>query len=94
MHDHDHDYDWIIIGSGFGGSVSALRLADGFTTDLFEARTGLPFTCVRDPIDRLLDEGLLEETGPGLRASRLGWRFLDDVVARFFADETVIARLT
>jgi len=24
----DHDYDWVIIGSGFGGSVSALRLAE------------------------------------------------------------------
>ena len=22
------DYDWLIIGSGFGGSVSALRLAE------------------------------------------------------------------
>jgi cholesterol oxidase len=23
----EHDYDWLVIGSGFGGSVSALRLA-------------------------------------------------------------------
>ena len=25
---HAHDVDWVIIGSGFGGSVSALRLAE------------------------------------------------------------------
>ncbi len=25
---HHHDFDWIIIGSGFGGSVAALRLAE------------------------------------------------------------------
>ena len=23
----DYDFDWLVIGSGFGGSVSALRLA-------------------------------------------------------------------
>ena len=24
----DLDYDWLVIGSGFGGSVAALRLAE------------------------------------------------------------------
>lgn len=24
----EHDCDWLVIGSGFGGSVSALRLAE------------------------------------------------------------------
>jgi cholesterol oxidase len=32
------DYDWLIIGSGFGGSVSALRLAEkGYTVGVIEA---------------------------------------------------------
>ena len=28
MASKEHDYDWLVIGSGFGGSVSALRLAE------------------------------------------------------------------
>jgi cholesterol oxidase len=33
-----HDYDWLIIGSGFGGSVSALRLAEkGYRVGVLEA---------------------------------------------------------
>jgi cholesterol oxidase len=28
MTDNSHDYDWVVVGSGFGGSVSALRLAE------------------------------------------------------------------
>jgi cholesterol oxidase len=33
----DYDYDWLIIGSGFGGSVSALRLAEkGYKVGVLE----------------------------------------------------------
>ncbi len=37
-HDYAYDYDWLIIGSGFGGSVSALRLAQkGYRVAVLEA---------------------------------------------------------
>ena len=35
------DYDWVVIGSGFGGSVSALRLAEKEHTNLDKVLKGL-----------------------------------------------------
>ena len=37
-----HDYDWLVIGSGFGGSVAALRLAEkGYRVAVLEMRPAL-----------------------------------------------------
>ena len=34
----EHDFDWIVVGSGFGGSVSALRLTEkGYRVGVFES---------------------------------------------------------
>ena len=47
----EHDYDWIVIGSGFGGSVAALRLAEkGYRVAVLE--------CGR----RFADEEFAQET--------------------------------
>jgi cholesterol oxidase len=36
--DHDWDYDVLVIGSGFGGSVTALRLTEkGYRVGVLEA---------------------------------------------------------
>ena len=37
QHEHDYHFDWVIVGSGFGGSVSALRLAErGYSVAVIE----------------------------------------------------------
>lgn len=64
--------------------LNALRLSSGFTSELFEARTNLQASDIQSTIKELEDQGLLECEAGRIRASDLGWRFLDDVVGRFF----------
>lgn len=71
---HDRPFEFML---------NALRLSDGFRQADFVARTGLPLASIRPVVDDLLGRGLLEEDGGRLRASPLGWRFLNDVQAAF-----------
>ena len=64
--------------------LNALRLNEGFKRDLFEARTGLDFTVIEPQLLKLQERELLVCDHRGIRASALGRRFLDSVIAEFF----------
>ena len=65
--------------------MNALRLNEGFTTDLFERHTGLPWLVVCRDVESALQDGFLEWTIPGkhLRPTLQGRRFLNVLLQRF-----------
>jgi oxygen-independent coproporphyrinogen-3 oxidase len=63
--------------------LNALRLGEGFETDAFSRLTGLPYTRVAAHVDALCDEGMLQTDGVRVAATPTGYRFLNDVIARF-----------
>jgi len=65
--------------------LNALRLNEGFTRDLFEARTGLDFAVIEPQLLKLQERELIVCDHRGIRASALGRRFLDSVIAEFFS---------
>ena len=62
--------------------LNALRLREGFTSGLFAARTGVHLDALPG-YAQALSRGLLEVTGDQVRATELGWRFLNDTVELF-----------
>ena len=65
--------------------LNALRLRAGFTQQQFVSATGLAWEAVTARVAELEHRGLLENDGT-VRASALGWRYLDSVIAEFFID--------
>ena len=64
--------------------LNALRLNEGFTWEQFVARTGLHLSQLEPQLDALSARDLLAQDNIGVRATELGRRFLDNVVAEFF----------
>jgi oxygen-independent coproporphyrinogen-3 oxidase len=67
--------------------LNALRLNDGFCTEIFEARTGLSIDCVAQQLALATERGLLERAGAPLASgwlpTVLGRRFLNDLQSGF-----------
>ncbi|MEE4144162.1 MAG: radical SAM family heme chaperone HemW [Halieaceae bacterium] len=66
--------------------LNALRLREGFSMTRFSARTGLDPAAISATVQDLMQRGLLESAGAQIRASELGRRFLDTVIAEFFPE--------
>ncbi len=64
--------------------LNALRLNEGFTLDLFSARTGLDTAALEPQLESLCRRELLVRQGDQVKTTDLGRRFLDTVVAEFF----------
>ena len=63
--------------------LGALRLRAGVPWSLFESRTGQPRDVLSDSLTRARADGLVDESGAGLRASARGWRYLNDLCGLF-----------
>lgn len=65
--------------------LNALRLNAGFQLADYSARTGLAADTLQPALGSLLGRGLLEVVKGQIRATSLGRRFLDSVIADFLA---------
>lgn len=63
--------------------LNALRLNEGFSTQLFESRTGCDSKLLWASIDELCERGLLQLEESQISTTALGRNFLNDVLAHF-----------
>jgi putative oxygen-independent coproporphyrinogen III oxidase len=63
--------------------LNALRLPAGFAQELFTARTGEPFERVSTTLAVLESRGLMQQGAGRWQATRLGLRFLNDLLTAF-----------
>jgi len=70
----------------FEWALNALRLAEGSTLASFEESDGLSARVLEPAITSLQTRGLVDAAGGRLRATPLGFRFLNDVQAAFLPE--------
>ena len=66
--------------------LNALRLKKGFRLIDFSQRTGLSTEHLLGTAENAAKQGLLNISNNQVRATDLGYRFLDDVIALFLPD--------
>ena len=66
--------------------LNALRLTAGFSPLLFAERTGLPLAMLEPALAQATARGLLEHSRDCIRATPLGRRFLNDLIALFLPE--------
>jgi oxygen-independent coproporphyrinogen-3 oxidase len=63
--------------------MNALRLIEGFDSDLYEQRTGLPIGAIASKLEHLRARGLIESMNRGWRPTVGGVRFLNEALLEF-----------
>ncbi len=63
--------------------LNSLRLSDGFPIREFTKITGVPWSFLAGPLRDAQSLGLLETHHGSVRATKLGYRFLDDLIELF-----------
>ena len=71
----------------FEFALNRLRLREAFTPADFRAATGLPAGRLEAGVERCVRDGLLQRRGGQILHTERGWRYLDDLVARFLPGE-------
>ncbi|AZW30822.1 radical SAM family heme chaperone HemW [Bordetella bronchiseptica] len=84
--DGSHVAESRVVGAGelpFEFMLNALRLKDGVAASSFGERTGLSLAAIAHQLEAATRRGLLDADPTRLRATALGWRFLNDLQEMF-----------
>lgn len=63
--------------------LNALRTTKGFSSSLFESRTGLPFSTIGKKVEYLVSDGMLQFNGDWITSTEKGYRLLNNLLEEF-----------